>query len=271
MIRCDLCPHHCVLKGGQTGFCHQRMNKEGSIVLKDYGAITSLSLDPIEKKPLYHFYPNIKILSVGSYGCNMKCPFCQNYTISQDKGSSVQVHTTSEKLVEVALDLKKEGNIGIAFTYNEPLISYEFICETFVLCKKHELKTVIVSNGMIEEKYIKELSPLVDAWNIDLKGFKEDIYKKLSGDLNTVKKSIYHASTSHLEVTSLIVPGINDNLKDMEEEAKWLASIDPNIVLHITRYFPEYHYHESPTSIELIDQMVEVAKKYLKNVYRGNC
>lgn len=271
MIRCDLCPHHCVLKGGQTGFCHQRMNKEGSIVLKDYGAITSLSLDPIEKKPLYHFYPNTKILSVGSYGCNMKCPFCQNYTISQDKGSSVQVHTTPEKLVEVALDLKKEGNIGIAFTYNEPLISYEFICDTFVLCKKHELKTVIVSNGMIEEKYIKELLPLVDAWNVDLKGFKEDIYNKLSGDLNTVKKSVYYASTSHLEVTSLIVPGINDSLEDMEEEAKWLASIDPNIVLHITRYFPEYHYHESPTSIELIDQMVEVAKKYLKNVYRGNC
>lgn len=201
----------------------------------------------------------------------MKCPFCQNYTISQDKGSSVQVHTTPEKLVEVALDLKKEGNIGIAFTYNEPLISYEFICDTFVLCKKHELKTVIVSNGMIEEKYIKELLPLVDAWNVDLKGFKEDIYNKLSGDLNTVKKSIYHVSTSHLEVTSLIVPGINDSLEDMEEEAKWLASIDPNIVLHITRYFPEYHYHESPTSIELIDQMVEVAKKYLKNVYRGNC
>ena len=181
------------------------------------------------------------------------------------------MHTTPEKLVEVALDLKKEGNIGIAFTYNEPLISYEFICDTFVLCKKHELKTVIVSNGMIEEKYIKELLPLVDAWNVDLKGFKEDIYNKLSGDLNTVKKSIYHVSTSHLEVTSLIVPGINDSLEDMEEEAKWLASIDPNIVLHITRYFPEYHYHESPTSIELIDQMVEVAKKYLKNVYRGNC
>ena len=109
MIRCDLCPHHCVLKEGQTGFCHQRINKEGSIVLKDYGAITSLSLDPIEKKPLYHFYPETQILSVGSYGCNMKCPFCQNYTISQDRGSSTQVHTTPEKLVEVALDLKKEG------------------------------------------------------------------------------------------------------------------------------------------------------------------
>ena len=171
MIRCDLCPHHCVLKEGQTGFCHQRMNKEGRIVFKDYGAITSLSLDPIEKKPLYHFYPETQILSVGSYGCNMKCPFCQNYTISQDRGFSIQVHTTPEKLVEVALDLKKEGNIGIAFTYNEPLISYEFIYDTFVLCKKHDLKTVLVSNGMIEEKYIKELSPLVDAWNIDLKGF----------------------------------------------------------------------------------------------------
>ena len=187
MARCDLCPHHCVLKEGQTGFCHQRMNKEGSIVLKDYGAITSLSLDPIEKKPLYHFYPETQMLSVGSYGCNMKCPFCQNYTISQDRGSSIQVHTTPKKLVEVALDLKKEGNIGIAFTYNEPLISYEFIYDTFVLCKKHDLKTVIVSNGMIEEKYIKELSPLVDAWNIDLKGFREDIYKKLSGDLETVE------------------------------------------------------------------------------------
>ena len=134
MARCDLCPHHCVLKEGQTGFCHQRMNKEGSIVLKDYGAITSLSLDPIEKKPLYHFYPETQMLSVGSYGCNMKCPFCQNYTISQDRGSSIQVHTTPKKLVEIALDLKKEGNIGIAFTYNEPLISYEFIYDTFVLC-----------------------------------------------------------------------------------------------------------------------------------------
>ena len=182
--------HKAGIHEGQTGFCHQRINKEGSIVLKDYGAITSLSLDPIEKKPLYHFYPETQILSVGSYGCNMKCPFCQNYTISQDRGSSIQVHTTPEKLVEVALDLKKEGNIGIAFTYNEPLISYEFIYDTFVLCKKHDLKTVIVSNGMIEEKYIKELSPLVDAWNIDLKGFREDIYKILSGDLETVWKSL---------------------------------------------------------------------------------
>ena len=271
-MRCTLCPHLCELKEGQTGFCRARINRDGHIVSKQYGELTGVALDPIEKKPLYHFYPGSMILSVGSYGCNLRCPFCQNYSIAYDSGRSVQVKVNPEDLVEEAEFLKDQGNIGIAFTYNEPMIGFEFMLDTFKLAKAKGLKTVIVTNGMINKDYLEMLLPYTDALNIDLKAFNDLTYKKIQGDLETVKQTIELSSrVAHVEVTSLIVPKFNDSLEEMKQEAQWLASIDPQIVLHITRYFPRFRYKESPTSISLINEMVKCAKAYLPHVYRGNC
>lgn len=249
-----------------------RKNVKGKIIDESYGKITSLALDPIEKKPLKRFEPGSQILSVGSYGCNLKCPFCQNYEISYDDGKMVYGQVTPEWLVEKACSLRSEGNIGIAFTYNEPFVGYEFMYDTFRLAHEKNLKCVIVTNGCVAEEPLKAILPYVDAMNIDLKGFHQSIYDQLSGDLESVKRCIEVASMScHVEVTSLIVPTLNDDRKDMAEEAKWLSSVDSQMVLHITRYFPCFHMHEAPTSLELIDELVHIATKYLRYVYKGNC
>ncbi|MGX8680014.1 MAG: AmmeMemoRadiSam system radical SAM enzyme [bacterium] len=272
-MRCPLCFHHCDLKEGETGFCLGRINRDGRIVAKNYGMLTSLALDPIEKKPLYGFYPGSMILSAGSFGCNLKCPFCQNYSISYDDGKKVQAYVSPKELVEYALTLKDEGNIGIAFTYNEPLISYEYVYDTCVLAKKSGLQCVLVTNGTINPQPLQDLLPYIDAMNIDLKGFRQSIYDQLEGNLQQVKKTIALAAKStHVEVTSLIVPGLNDSLEDMDKQAQWLSSIDPDLILHITRFFPRYHMLNAyPTSIALIDELIAVARRYLNHVYRGNC
>ena len=269
---CGLCPHACALEEGQTGFCLARTNQNGKIVPKAYGLLTSLALDPIEKKPFAEYMPGHMILSAGSFGCNMKCPFCQNYEISY-AASCENREVAPEELVAMAVQEKVHDNIGLAFTYNEPFINYEYVRDCFTLARKKGLKCILVTNGMISQKALQELLPYVDAMNIDLKGFRPEIYQRLQGDLECVKANIMlSASVCHVEVTSLIVPGINDELKDMEEEAKWLADINPDMILHITRFFPRYHMSDcEPTSIELIDALVKIASRYLKHVYRGNC
>jgi pyruvate formate lyase activating enzyme len=195
------------------------MNRNGEIVSENYGKLTGLALDPIEKKPLYHFHPGSKILSVGSYGCNLNCPFCQNCDISMVGGNEIETaEVTCEELVEKGLSLKSRGNIGIAYTYNEPLIGYEFVRDCAALARKSGLKNVVVTNGYICEEPLIKLLPLINAFNIDLKGFTEEYYHKLRGDLATVKRSIEVASEkSHVEVTTLVVPGENDSEKEMEE------------------------------------------------------
>ncbi len=269
---CDLCPHHCTLEEGQTGFCLGRANHNGKVVSLAYGKLTSLALDPIEKKPFARYLPGHMILSAGSFGCNMKCPFCQNYEISC-ADSCANREISPEELVDIAVQEKMHDNIGIAFTYNEPFINYEYVRDCFALAKQKDLKCVLVTNGMVSSNYLKELLPYVDAMNIDLKGFRPEIYQKLQGDLECVKTNIALANPlCHVEVTSLIVPGLNDDPKDMEAEAKWLASIDPEMPLHITRFFPRYHMQDSePTDIQLLDSLITIASKYLMHVYRGNC
>ncbi len=274
-VRCGLCPRHCNLSAGAIGVCKGRWNQDGKITALNYGCLTSVALDPIEKKPLYHFFPGSYILSVGSFGCNLKCPFCQNHSISMaDKNCDYQ-KVTPEELVALALELsqKEPGNLGIAFTYNEPLISYEFVMDTSIELKKHKLRSVLVTNGGICPDYLERLLPYVDAMNIDLKGFSQKYYDYVKGDFETVKENIRLAkSQCHVEVTTLIIPTKNDSEVEMRAEAEFLASISQDIPLHLSRFFPRYKEQELyPTPIETIDRLCSVASEYLKFVHRGNC
>ena len=273
-IVCSLCPHHCRLADGETGFCRARTNDGGAIRCKNYGRLTSVALDPIEKKPLYHFHPGSFILSVGSFGCNLRCPFCQNYAISMADGQSETQDVTPAELASLAHDLSRRphGNLGVAFTYNEPLLSYEFIMDAAPLLHEAGLFVVLVTNGTIAPVPLEALLPHVDAMNIDLKGWQPDFYRRLGGDLAAVKHTIARAVKScHVEVTTLIIPGQNDSAGDMEEEARWLASLRPDLPLHISRYFPRWHENTPATPIETIERLAAIARKHLRFVHKGNC
>lgn len=273
MIQCEICPHACRLEEGQTGLCRARANKGGRIQSENYGLVTSLALDPIEKKPLYRFYPGSCILSVGSYGCNFRCSFCQNHEISMcDKENSEAMYVSPRQLVNKALELVPQGNIGLAFTYNEPLIGYEYVLDCSKLSKEQGLKNVVVTNGFINKQPLLHLLPYIDAMNIDLKGFSEGFYKSISGQLQTVMKTIETASKHcHVEVTTLIIPGENDSKEEMLRLSEWLASIDKAIPLHITRFFPRYRMTDkNPTPVETIHRLSGIAKQVLLYVYEGN-
>ena len=272
-LECEICPHYCKLEEGQLGLCRGRINRRGRVVSENYGKLTALALDPIEKKPLYHFYPGSRILSIGSYGCNMDCPFCQNCDISMVGGREIGYQeTTCEELVQKALQLKDRGNIGIAYTYNEPLIGYEFVRDCTELMRNAGLKNVVVTNGYINQEPLLKLLPLIDAFNIDLKGFTEEYYHKLRGDLATVKGSIELAAAQcHVEVTTLIVPGENDSEEEMEALSGWLASISPKIALHISRFFPRYQFKDrASTPVEQVYRLAKIARRNLEYVHEGN-
>lgn len=272
-IICHVCPHHCRLEEGRLGRCHARCGKGDTTVSVNYGKITSIALDPIEKKPLAFFCPGSYILSVGSFGCNMSCPFCQNYdisTVGEDFFRKLY-HLSPEELVTIASDHIPEGNIGVAYTYNEAMVGYEYVRDCAKLVHERGMKNVLVTNGMAELSVLEEVLPYIDAMNIDLKAFTEDAYKKLGGDLDTVKRFITKsAEASHIEITSLIVPGLNDSSEEMEKEAEWIAGMDPGIPLHITRYFPRYKMMEKATDIELMKRLKSAAEKHLSRVLLGN-
>jgi pyruvate formate lyase activating enzyme len=269
-IHCFLCPHNCVIEDGGFGRCKVRTHENGELLTINYGEITSAALDPIEKKPLYYFRPNSKIFSVGSFGCNFTCDFCQNYSISQFVTQSKYV--PKEDLVKTALSTK--DNIGIAFTYNEPSIWYEYVYASARLLKEtdHNSAVVVVTNGYISEEPLKELLPFVDAMNIDLKSFNTGYYKNLcGGSLKPVLRTIEIASKAcHVEVTTLLVSGENDSLAEVEEIARFLNSISSEIPLHLSRYFPNYKLKNSPTNMDFMKKAEEVAKRYLSRVNLGN-
>ena len=271
---CQVCMHHCSLRPGQTGICGARRNENGTVICGNYGLVTSMALDPIEKKPLKMFRPGSRILSVGSYGCNLRCPFCQNYEISMaDEAAGGTLYISPKDLAYKALEYKDAGNIGVAFTYNEPLVGWEYVRDTARLVREAGMVNVLVTNGSVTQEVLEELLPFTDAMNIDLKGFRADSYRKLGGDLETVKAFIRRAAEScHVEITTLIVPEENDSLEEMEEEAQWIASLDGEIPLHVTRFFPRYHMeNRGPTDIGRVYLLAETARKYLKNVFVGNC
>ena len=272
-LTCELCFHHCRLDEGQTGFCRARGNRNGKIVSLNYGKLTALALDPIEKKPLRRFHSGSLILSVGSFGCNLHCPFCQNAGIAAVGSEAYTQDCSPEQLVQEALRLREQGNIGIAYTYNEPLVGYEYVQDCAELVHQAGMLNVLVTNGTIEEGPWKALLPLLDAVNIDLKGFSDTWYRRLGGDLATVKRSIdLAAQHCHIEVTTLIVPGENDSEDEMRALSAWLASASPEIPLHVSRFFPQHQMQDRPpTPVQTVYRLAEVAKEQLWYVYTGNC
>lgn len=273
---CAICPHRCSLAEGAVGRCHARVASHGKVVAANYGKITSLALDPIEKKPLLRFHPGSMVLSVGSFGCNLTCPFCQNASIAQVGCDGVPWRETEPgDLVARALELCSVGCIGIAYTYNEPVVGYEFVRDCAELAHEAGLANVLVSNGMINSGPLERLSPLIDAANIDLKGFSQDFYDLVGGDYRTVRSSIAHLAhlpSCHLEVTTLVIPGLNDDAESVEEAARWLASLDPSITYHLTRFFPRHRMGDrSPTPLISLRTMAKAARRHLDDVVLGNC
>ena len=271
-LECLLCPHYCKLSEGKTGICGVRRNTGEKIDLLTYGVISGYSLDPVEKKPLYHFFPGHNILSIGSFGCNMRCDFCQNFHISQKIPESMVPGVTTDGIVKDALSAKK--NIGIAFTYNEPIIWFEFMRDVAETAKKEGLNTVMVSNGYVNSEPLNEIIKFIDAFNIDLKAFNNSFYRKLTGaELEPVKNSLKQIARSgkHLEITTLIIPGRNDAENEMVSQSEWIkGELGKDVPLHLSRYFPMYKRDDPSTSQETLKRLFDIASLNLNYVYMGN-
>ena len=270
-VKCRLCPWGCELADGALGRCRARRPRDGRLIAESYGMVTSASIDPIEKKPLRHFHPGGYIFSIGLYGCNFHCPFCQNHQISLEKPETTYI-SPEEIAVLAARYARTDNNLGVAYTYNEPLIAFEYVLDCAMLIREKGLKNVVVTNGGINEAPFNEILPWIDAFNIDLKGSGMFYKETLGGDFDTVRNNIRSAAAkSHLEVTTLIIPGENDSEAEMEEQAKFLADIDPEMPLHLSRFIPQYKYaRKQPTPKETMYRLRDVAGKFLRRVYLGN-
>ncbi len=273
-LKCNLCPHHCVIGEGKQGICRVRKNTGGELFLETYGVVSSVGFDPIEKKPLYHFHPGSVIFSVGSFGCNLRCKFCQNWEISQEvpNGFNLRRQNSPESLVASALENK--SNIGIAFTYNEPTVWFEYMADIAEISRKKGLKNVMVTNGFINREPLAELTDLIDAFNVDLKAFTDDFYKQQTfSKLEPVKETLRNIRKSgrHLEITNLVITGLNDNVKDFAEMVKWISGeLGRNTVLHLSRYFPTYKTSAAPTPAATLEEFHALASQSLDYVYLGN-
>ncbi|WP_068348057.1 AmmeMemoRadiSam system radical SAM enzyme [Kosmotoga arenicorallina] len=268
VLQCTLCPNRCIIKPGHVGICKARKNIKGMMYSLNYGELTSIAMDPIEKKPLYHYYPGSEILSVGSWGCNLQCDFCQNWEISKQRPKIIN-RVVPDQLIEIA---KNRNSFGLAFTYNEPSVSFEFILDTARNAIREGIEIVLVTNGYIDEEPLNLLVQSVNAVNIDLKGWNSAFYRKIGGEKKHVLKTIEKAlqANVHVELTTLIIPGENDSAEDMVEEARWISSLSPDVPLHITRYYPAYKYDIPPTPIETLSKLWELARERLNYVYLGN-
>ena len=280
MAVCKVCFRHCNIPEGGLGFCGARTCTDGEVTAANYGRVTSLALDPIEKKPLARFMPGSMILSAGSYGCNLRCPFCQNYQISWSEEAyrfaDRAEYIPPDELARIALACRDRGNIGVAFTYNEPLIGYEYIRDTAKLVHEQGLVNVIVTNGTADLQVLSELAPYIDAMNIDLKGFTDRYYNGvLGGDramtMAFIEEAVKHC---HVELTTLIVPGENDSEDEIRRMAEWIAGLTngEEIPLHISRFFPRFRMTDrDATKVRLVYRLADVARERLRYVYTGNC
>lgn len=270
-VQCGLCPHCCNLKPGQTSRCLSRENRDGILYVRNYGKVTSLALDPIEKKPLASFHPGTTILSAGTFGCNLSCDFCQNWRISQEEAPWREI--SPEALLKLARKLQDEGNIGVAFTYNEPTIWYEYVKDCAILIHDADMLNVLVTNGFIMKEPLKALLPYIDAMNIDLKAITPNFYEKLChGTLEPVLETIRQChGKCHVELTTLIIPGQNDSVQDIVTLSEWIASISSDIPLHLTRHHPDYKMREpAPISVEHLRYLASIASRHLNAVHVGN-
>ncbi|MCD6342724.1 MAG: AmmeMemoRadiSam system radical SAM enzyme [Spirochaetaceae bacterium] len=267
-ITCLLCPHYCLLSDGDTGICGVRQAVDGGLTLPGYGMLTASAADPVEKKPLYHFYPGETVWSVGFTGCNMDCPYCQNYRISRARPSA-GVFRSPEEIVSDTISC---GSEMLAFTYSEPTVHYEYLMKSAEIAHNAGLKTILVTNGNINLKPARNLLSLMDAVNIDLKSWDDAYYRTiLRGNLNTVKDFIEESlAHSWVELTTLIVPGDNDNVEELGAMSRWIASLSLNIPLHLSAYHPSYRYQKPATSESVMITMQEKARETLNFVYLGN-
>lgn len=270
-ITCQLCPHACRLREGALGKCGQRTLQAGRIVSLNYGQVSSLALDPIEKKPLYHFYPGTEILSVGSLGCNLQCQYCQNYHIAHQQVASKRMQPAEVVALAQAAQ-RRTSNIGIAFTYNEPTVGFEFVLDTAKLAQQQGLKTVLVTNGYLQAEPWLELLAHIDALNIDVKAFSEETYRQLCGaSLAPILRNVELAQERcHVELTYLVVPGINDDPENFAEFVHWVAGLSADLPLHLTRYFPSYKLKIESTPLTTLQSLADLARKQLNFVYLGN-
>ena len=277
-VACDVCPRNCLLADGAIGACRARGNVGGVIRPLGYGRVTAVAIDPVEKKPLARWMPGSTVLSLGGYGCNLRCPWCQNHEISQVGEDGVAWRMLLPEDVAV---LARQANgadarmVGVAYTYNEPLVCWEYVRDAAHAVRDVGLKNVLVSAACVSERVLAEVAPLLDAANIDLKSFDPSTYRKLGGDLPTVRGSIELLAatpTCHLEVTTLVVPGVNDTAEEMEGLAAWLASVDPDIVLHVSRFHPAWRIRDrGPTPVDCVYALADVARRHLPYVRTGNC
>lgn len=272
IVQCQLCPHFCVLKQDEVGKCRVRQNISGTLYSLVFGKACSIAIDPIEKKPLYRFLPGTNTLTIATMGCNFFCSFCQNYEISQTNPIGTIPNTSAKKIIEIAL---KEKCPSISFSYSDPIIAYEYVLSIAKLAKKNNLKNIIVSNGFINPEPLKKLCKYLNAANIDIKSFREGFYKKVcKSSLKPVLESlkILKENKIHIEITNLLIPGLNDNPKEIEEMCKWIKeNLGEKTPLHFSRFFPMYQLKDVPiTPVETLEKAKQIGDKYLKYVYLGN-
>lgn len=274
IVQCILCPHSCTLEKEQYGKCKTRVNKEGTLFTESYGILSSISSDPVEKKPLYHFHPGRSILSLGSFGCNLSCDYCQNCEITQINERVFSKHPSRDPEDMVNKARMHRNNIGLAYTYNEPTVYYEYMIACAEQIKMHELSNVMVTNGYINKAPLEGLFPYMDAFNVDLKSFRNLFYLQRSGaTLTPVLETIEAIAKSgkHLELTFLIIPEFNDSDQEWNEMISWVSDhCSPQTVLHVSRYFPYFKINKPPTPLSTIQRFLEMAREKLDYVYPGN-
>ncbi len=267
-VRCRLCPHLCNISPGKYGICGARKNSEGELFSINYGKIRA-AIDPVEKKPLFHWRPGSMIFSIGTFGCNLFCPFCQNAHLSRSRNGSGLECADPDDVLGMVIE---SGINSVAFTYNEPSIWFEFVLETSRLLRSNAIATVLVTNGYICPDPLEILLQTTDAMNVDIKGFSDETYSRLGGSLEPVLNTIYYAWSKkiHVEVTHLVVPGINDSFEEFRSMIGWLKDVSPAIPLHISRYFPAYEWDRPPTAMKELQLRIDLASRHLDFVYSGN-
>ncbi|HAS74301.1 MAG TPA: AmmeMemoRadiSam system radical SAM enzyme [Clostridiales bacterium UBA8960] len=267
VVKCELCPHECVIQPNHFGRCHTRQNRDGQLIATNYGRVCSYAYDPIEKKPLLHYQSGSTIFSIGTFGCNLTCDFCQNHELVHFEGEIAPI--SDRVLLNLAQD---QGSIGIAYTYNEPTVWFEYVLHMCKEAKAIGLKNILVTNGFINEEPMMELLPYIDAMNIDLKAMTSSYYQNIcGGDLDPVLRTIERcARHTHVEITTLLIDGLNTSKDELEALCQWLSYINPEIPLHLNRYFPNYKMTLPKTRLETLTQARDIAGKYLKHVHVGN-